>query len=124
MKICVTSQGDTLDARVDPRFGRAPYFLLVDTETMAFEAMINAAVQAPGGVGIVAAKQVIDAGVGAVLTGNCGPNAFRTLAAGGAAVYTGVSGSVRQAVEAFRSGGMTPDSQASADSHSGMDQQA
>lgn len=123
MKICVTSQGDTLDAGVDPRFGRAACFLLVDTESMAFEVFANTALEAGGGVGIMAAKLVIDAGARAVLTGNCGPNAFRTLQAGGVQVCTGITGTVKQAVEAFISGSLTPDTQASVQSHSGMDQQ-
>lgn len=122
MKICVTSQGDTLDAMVDPRFGRAACFLLVDPESMAFEVLANEALSAGGGVGIQAAKRVIDAGAKAVLTGNCGPNAFRTLQAGGVAVFSGISGSVKQAVEAFKAGRLTADSQASTDAHSGMGQ--
>ncbi len=122
MKICVTSQGDTLDAMVDPRFGRAGCFLLVDPESMSYEVLANETLAAGGGVGIQAAKLVMDAGARAVLTGNCGPNAFRTLQAGGIAVYSGVSGSVRQAVEAFKAGRLTADSQAGTDAHSGMGQ--
>ncbi len=121
MKICITSQGQTLDATVDPRFGRAAYFLLVDPESMSFEVLANQALSLGGGVGIQAAKQVIDAGAKAVLTGNCGPNAFQTLQAGGVTVYSGVSGSVRQAAEAFKAGRLTADVQASSDAHSGMD---
>ena len=62
MKIAVTSTGNTLDSQVDPRFGRAAYFLVVDTETMEFECISNDAVSAAGGAGISAAKTVADSG--------------------------------------------------------------
>ena len=123
MKICVTSQGQTLESTVDPRFGRAACFVLADSETMAFEVLTNTAVQAGGGVGVQAARLVIEAGAKAVLTGQCGPNAFRMLQAGAVPVYSGVSGTVRQAVEAFRDGRLDPAGQADAEAHSGMDRQ-
>jgi len=104
MKIAVTSVGTEMDSQVDPRFGRAAYFALVDTETMQFEAVENANVAAAGGAGINSAKAVIDAGAEAVLTGNCGPNAERTLRAGGIKLYIGVSGTVAEAVEQFKAG--------------------
>jgi predicted Fe-Mo cluster-binding NifX family protein len=91
----------------------------VDIETMACQAITNDSANASGGAGINAAKTVIDAGAQAVLTGNCGPNAFRTLTAGGIAVYTGLGGTVQEAVEQFKSGKLTPDQDASVDSHSG-----
>lgn len=119
MKVCVTALGAGLDAQVDSRFGRCACFVCVDTETMDCEAIPNDSANASGGAGISAAKVVIDTGAQAVLTGNCGPNAFRTLAAGGVAVYTGMSGTVQAAVEQFKSGKLTPDQDASVDSHSG-----
>ena len=103
MKIAVTSVGAQMDAQVDPRFGRAAYFAMIDTETMAFEALENAC-PAAGGAGINSAKVVIDAGAKALLTGHCGPNAERTLRAGGVALYTGVAGTVAEAVERFKAG--------------------
>ncbi len=104
MKIAVTSVGTEMDSQVDPRFGRAAYFAIVDTETMAFEAVENTNVSAAGGAGINSAKVVIDAGAEAVLTGNCGPNAERTLRAGNIKLYTGVTGTVAEAVEGFKAG--------------------
>ncbi|HEV57643.1 MAG TPA: dinitrogenase iron-molybdenum cofactor biosynthesis protein [Phycisphaerales bacterium] len=123
MKIAVTAQGPDLDAAVDPRFGRAAYFLLVDTETMDFSLMENEASQAAGGAGVSAAQAVIDAGAEAVLTGNCGPNAFRTLKAGGVSVYTGVSGTVREAIEGYVAGRFSPDAGANVQSHHGTEPQ-
>ncbi len=101
MKVVVTAAGGDLDAKVDPRFGRAPYFLVVETDDMSFEAVENAAADASGGAGIQAAQTVAGAGAKAVLTGNCGPNAHRTLQAAGIAVVVGVAGTVRKAVERY-----------------------
>jgi predicted Fe-Mo cluster-binding NifX family protein len=109
-----------MDAQVDPRFGRAAYFALVETETMAYEAVENGNVAAAGGAGINAAKAVIDAGAQAVLTGNCGPNAERTLRAGQVKLYTGVEGTVAAAVEQFKAGALTEATGPSVDSHAGM----
>jgi len=120
MKIAVTAVGEGMDAQVDPRFGRAAYFALVETETMAYEAVENGNVAAAGGAGINAAKAVIDAGAQAVLTGNCGPNAERTLRAGKVKLYTGVEGTVAAAVEQFKAGALTEATGPSVDSHAGM----
>ena len=120
MKIAVTSVGKELDSQVDPRFGRAAYFALVDTETMAFEAIENDNVSAGGGAGINSAKNVIDAGATAVLTGNCGPNAERTLRAGNVKLYTGLTGTVAEAVEQFKAGTLTAAGGPNVDSHAGM----
>ena len=104
MKLCVTSQGSDLEAAVDPRFGRSPYFLIVDTDTGAFEAIPNPNVAGMGGVGIQAGQLMADQGVQALLTGHVGPNAFRTLAAAGIDVITGVSGAVGEAVARYKKG--------------------
>ncbi|MCW3992007.1 MAG: NifB/NifX family molybdenum-iron cluster-binding protein [Candidatus Bathyarchaeota archaeon] len=104
MKVAVSSTGRNLESAVDPRFGRCPYFVVVDTETMAFEAVPNTSVGVPHGAGIVAAQLVASLGAKAVLTGNVGPNAFSALSAAGLQVLTGVSGSIREAVERFKRG--------------------
>ena len=104
MKVAVTTVKPDLDAEVDPRFGRAPYFLIVETEDMSFDAIENVAAGASGGAGIQAAQTVADAGVTAVLTGNCGPNAHRTLQAAGVKVVVGVAGTAREAVERYLKG--------------------
>lgn len=122
MKIAVTSVGNEMNSQVDPRFGRAAWFLVVETETMAFEAVENSNVAAAGGAGINSAKAVIDTGAQAVLTGNCGPNAERTLRAGNVKLYTGVKGTVAEALEQFKAGALTEASGPSVDSHAGMGQ--
>jgi predicted Fe-Mo cluster-binding NifX family protein len=120
MKIAITSIGKTLEAEVDPRFGRAACFIIIDTETMEFTAVENANVAAGGGAGISSAKTIIDAGAQAVLTGNCGPNAHRTLAAAGVKLYTGVHGTVREAVKQFKAGKVAEATGPNAEAHSGM----
>jgi len=74
MKIAVTSTGSTLDSQLDPRFGRAAYFIIVDADTLQFDAIENDNTAAPGGAGVNAAKLVADQAAEAVITGNCGPN--------------------------------------------------
>ncbi len=122
MKIAVTSVGTEMDSQVDPRFGRAACFIVVETETMAFDVVENGNVASAGGAGINTAKAVIDTGAQAVLTGNCGPNAERTLRAGDIKLYTGVKGTVAEALEQFKAGALTEATGPSVDSHAGMGQ--
>jgi predicted Fe-Mo cluster-binding NifX family protein len=104
MKIAVSASSRGMDGDVDPRFGRSPYILIIDTETMAFEALENPYGEASSGAGIQVAQFVALKGARAVLTGSCGPNATQTLTASGIGIITGVSGPIRAAVEEFSAG--------------------
>jgi len=105
MKVAVTSQGRELGSDVDPRFGRAKFFIVVDAETGDFSASDNSQnLNAAQGAGIQAGKNVVDLGVSAVVTGHVGPKAFATLKAGGVAVHTGATGTVADAVEQLKAG--------------------
>jgi predicted Fe-Mo cluster-binding NifX family protein len=105
MKMAITSTGQTLDAEVDQRFGRAELFLIVDTETGEAKAVDNRQnLDAPQGAGIQAAKTVIDQGAEVLITGHCGPNAFKTLQAAGIKVVVGAQGTVGQMLERFKKG--------------------
>jgi predicted Fe-Mo cluster-binding NifX family protein len=104
MKIAVSSTGPTLDDTVETRFGRCAYFLIVDPDTMEFEALPNPNISLGGGAGIQSAQLMAEKGVSVVLTGNCGPNAFQTFGAAGIQVITGVNGQVRQAVQQYTTG--------------------
>ena len=104
MRIAISAAGPTLDADVDPRFGRCQYFIIADPETMEFEALENSSAMASGGAGISAAQMIVGKGVDAVLTGNCGPNAYQVLSAAGLQVITGVSGKVKDAIQGYKSG--------------------
>ncbi|MBN1847696.1 MAG: NifB/NifX family molybdenum-iron cluster-binding protein [Deltaproteobacteria bacterium] len=105
MKIAITSKGTDLDAEIDPRFGRAPYILIVDPETMEVMALDNSSnVNAFKGAGIQAAATISEKEADVLLTGFCGPNAFTTLQAAGIKVIQDVKGKVRDAVEDYRKG--------------------
>ena len=120
MKVAVSATEPSLDSQVDPRFGRCVYFVLVDTDTMEFEAVENQNAYAGGGAGIQSGQLMVDKGVKTVLTGNCGPNAYRVLSAAGLELITGVSGTVRQAIEQYKSGSLKPSGSPNVDSHAGM----
>jgi predicted Fe-Mo cluster-binding NifX family protein len=105
MKIAVSSRGPGLDSQVDPRFGRAAYLLIIDTVSSEIEVIDNAEnLNAFKGAGIQAAAAVSDSGAGVLLTGFCGPNAFKTLQAAGVKVANDVTGTVADAVKAFNEG--------------------
>jgi len=118
MKICITAEGDNLESRVDPRFGRCAFFILLETETMEFEAVRNS--QAAGGAGIQSGNIVVDKEAKVLLTGNIGPNAFQVLQAAGIEIVTGISGTVQQAVDKFNSGEIKSTGGPNVDAHFGM----
>ena len=118
MKVAVTSQGPDLNGQVDPRFGRAKYFFVVDTDTGKFSVHDNTQnVNAAQGAGIQAARTVVDLGVAAVITGNVGPKAFATLQAGNVKVYSEASGTVKEAVEKFQDGQLQSANKANVEGH-------
>lgn len=105
MKIAVTATSASLDAEVDPRLGRAATFVVYDTETDDWKGVDNTQnLQAAQGAGIQATQNLVREGVQAVLTGHCGPNAYRVLSSANIALYTDVSGTVQEAVQAFKAG--------------------
>ena len=120
MKMCVSASSDSLDANVDPRFGRCPYFVVVDSETMDFTVVSNDSTNAAHGAGIQAAQTVANMGAKVVITGNVGPNAFSVLSATGIKLVTGVSGSIRDAVEKYKSGQLQETGNPTVGSHFGM----
>ncbi|MGD9210400.1 MAG: NifB/NifX family molybdenum-iron cluster-binding protein [Desulfobacteraceae bacterium] len=120
MKIAVTSNGTGLDDQVEARFGRCPYFLIIDSDTMAVYALPNPNISLGGGAGPQSAQLMAEQGVLAVLTGNCGPNAFQAFGAAGIKVITGVTGQVRNAVMQFKAGGFVQSSASNVQSHFGM----
>ncbi|MBN1376392.1 MAG: NifB/NifX family molybdenum-iron cluster-binding protein [Dehalococcoidia bacterium] len=118
MKLAITASGDRLDSDIDPRFGRCKYFIFVDPDTMDFIPVLNAATA--GGAGIAAGQTVALHKANAVLTGDCGPNAYQVLSAAGIQVYTGVSGKVKDAIADYKTGKFKASGQASVDSHYGL----
>lgn len=120
MKIAITSTGQGLESMVDPRFGRSPYLIYIDSESLEFEAVDNPGLLAGGGAGIATAQAIAGKGVEAVLTGNCGPNAFRVLSAAGIKVVTGVSGRIRDVIQDYNDGKYNASTQPNVPGHFGL----
>jgi len=105
MKIAVSSTGDELISEMDPRFGRATYFIVVDPKTLEYEAVENAQnLNLPQGAGIQAAKTIVDNKVDVLISGNCGPKAFDVLNAADIKVVTGAKGRVIDAITQYKNG--------------------
>lgn len=88
MIVIISSKGDTLNSKVDERFGRATFFIRIETESMAWQAFENTAVSNAHGAGIAAAQFVIDQQAEVVLSGDFGPNAANALSAAGLRMET------------------------------------
>jgi len=105
MKIAISAEGQDLESPVDPRFGRAQWFIIADLETGGFEAINNEQnLNAAQGAGIQAAENVARHGASYLITGHCGPKAFRALSAAGIKIVVGVKGTVGEALERFERG--------------------
>ncbi len=105
MKICISATGNNLDTSLDPRFGRAMYFLIVDNKGKLIKAIKNTGVQAMQGAGITAAQIVADEKVDIVITGNIGPKASMVLNASGMKIFIGSQGmTVRDALGEYQKG--------------------
>jgi len=122
MKIAITATDQNIDANVDPRFGRCAFFIIYDTDTKDTKVIENASRNAMGGAGIQAAQSVSNEKVEAVITGNIGPNAFRVLSSAGIKVYTGISGSIKNAIESYNKNDMDSTSGPNVKSHFGTNQ--
>ena len=119
MKLAVCASGDNLQANADPRFGRCPYFVIVDSETMEFTAIETPGGTQGSGAGIAAAQVVARTDAEAVIAGNYGPNAHKVLSEGGLKAYTGARGTVKETVEAFRAGQLEAAGDATVPAHFG-----
>jgi predicted Fe-Mo cluster-binding NifX family protein len=102
MRICFTAKGITPDSPAEERFGRAPYFIVIESENGAFEAIQNPFSDGGGGVGPKAAQVLIANNVNALVSGQIGGNAREVLAAAGIAMYIyRAGGSVKNAFDQF-----------------------
>ena len=118
MKIIFTTSGDTLDAALDPSFGRARNFLLYDLESAAFDIISNQQnLNAAQGAGIQAAQTIAKAGAQALITGHCGPKAFRVLEAASIKVFNTDAPTVAEALARYRSGELTEAQSANVEGH-------
>jgi predicted Fe-Mo cluster-binding NifX family protein len=118
MRIAITALGKEMLSPVDQRFGRARWFIVAETDTGEFESVDNEKnVDAAQGAGIQAARNVARLGVKAVVTGNVGPKAFAALKAAGIDVYLGANGTVREALEQFKTGALEVAHTSNVESH-------
>ena len=105
MIVAVTAQSDDPQSDIDPRFGRAQFFHIINTEDGALEVVDNSkSVNTMQGAGIQAAETLSKHKVEVLLTGHCGPKAFRTLNAAGIKIVIGVEGKITDAVDKFKKG--------------------
>jgi predicted Fe-Mo cluster-binding NifX family protein len=118
MKVAVTSQGKELSSEIDPRFGRAKWLLLVDTQTEVtgvYDNTVN--LNITQGAGIQTGQNVANLGAEAVITGNIGPNAFKTLNAANVKVYLSKSKTIQEAIRSFMAGELDEVKQANVEGH-------
>lgn len=104
MKIAIMSTHNHLDSPVETDFGKSYYLLIVDTDTMDFEAFHSSDIDVVSGVGVRTAQLIANKGAEAFITYYCGPFSFETLSMVGVKVITGVKGTVREAIEHFKQG--------------------
>lgn len=118
MKVAFSTSGETLEAPLDERFGRAPKFLVYDLEAEKFEIIDNRQnVEASQGAGVQAAETIARSEVGSLVTGHCGPKAFQVLSAAGIKVYNTTEATVAAALEAFKAGRLTTAKTADTEGH-------
>jgi len=118
MRIAISSTGKKLESNLDPRFGRAAYFIIMDAETMDFKAVENSQnLNLPQGAGIQAGKTMADHHVDALITGHCGPKAFKVLQNAGVKIMTGAGGKVSDAIDQFKKGELAIASEADVAGH-------
>lgn len=120
MKIAITAVEKSMESNVDPRFGRASYILVYDTETNSSEFVDNIKnLNAAKGAGIQTAQNVAATGAKVVITGNCGPNAFKTLNAADIEVAIGINGTLKDAINKFNKGELKYSTDANVEGHWG-----
>jgi len=118
MKVAVSSQGRDISSPVDERFARAPFFVIVDTESGEAHAVDNAQnMNAAQGAGVQAAATVVAQDVEAVITVHCGPKAFRAMRAAEIKIYCGAEGTVADAITKLKSGDLQEADDADVEGH-------
>ena len=120
MRICISASSEHLESWIDPRFGRCAYFIIVDSDTLNFEALPNPSISAAHGAGISAAQVVANKDVKVIITGHIGPNAYQALSSTGIKIFTGITGTVKEAIEKYKSGQLKETNQPTAPAHSGL----
>lgn len=108
MKIAISATGQNLESIIDERFGRCRYYIILETDDMSYEVIENTNANLSTSAGIQSASLVASKGVGAVITGNCGPKAMQVFAATTIKVIIGQHGKIKDVVEKFKRGDLSP----------------
>ena len=108
MKVGVPAKGESIDSAVDERFGRSPYFVLVDATSLALEVFKNPGPAEKDAAGILACQMLIEKGADAVAVKNIGHNALVSLTGGGVRVYVGAGGSILDTLKMLKKGQLSP----------------
>jgi len=119
MRICISAEGKTSDSNVDQRFGRCKYFMFIDIDSMKFEIVENNNINNSEGAGVKAGQLVVSKEIGALLTGNIGPNACQIVNSASIEIYTGIKGKISDVVKDFQSGKFKKTSLPNVDSKAG-----
>jgi predicted Fe-Mo cluster-binding NifX family protein len=118
MKVAVTAQGNELSSEIDLRFGRAKWIIVVDAGTSDFQAHDNVVnLNAVQGAGIQTAQNIANLGADVVITGNVGPNAFKTLNAAGVKIFLAEKQTVAEAIDSLKAGKLKEVNQANVEGH-------
>jgi predicted Fe-Mo cluster-binding NifX family protein len=118
MKVVATAQGNELSSEIDLRFGRAKWLLLIDTESGDFQAHDNVVnLNAAQGAGIQTGQNIANLGAEAVVTGNVGPNAFKTLNAADVKIFLAEKQTVQEAIDSFKAGKLKEVDKANVEGH-------
>jgi len=118
MKVAITAQGKELSSQIDLRFGRAKFLIVADTDTGGFEIHDNTLnLNATQGAGIQTGQNIANLDVDVVITGNVGPNAFRTLSAAKIKIFLAEEQTVQQAIDSFKAGKLEEVDQANVEGH-------
>lgn len=118
LRIAVTAEGKELSSEVDVRFGRAKWLIVIDTETGDCEVHDNIVnLNAIQGAGIQTGQNISNLGVEAVITGNVGPNAFKTLSAAGVKIFLVQKQTVQESLDSFKAGKLEEVNQANVEGH-------
>ncbi|HEX2957153.1 MAG TPA: NifB/NifX family molybdenum-iron cluster-binding protein [Chitinispirillaceae bacterium] len=118
MKIAVTAENPQPESMVDPRFGRAKFFLVYDEDKKTWETIDNKQnLQSAQGAGIQSAANIVNAGCNILISGHCGPKAFTALKKAGVEVYTLTGGTVKNAVDSFKQGKLNKIDSADVEGH-------
>ena len=105
MKIAVTATGNELSSNIDPRFGRASQFLVIDTDANTLDLVQNKPnLDLPQGAGIQVAQNLVSHQVDVLITGNCGPKAFKVLNAAGIKIIIGAKGRIEEIIHQYNDG--------------------